>query len=114
MKNLHISHFGLILIICFGFSMYGQNTFAAIDKLPESHSELKAITNGETGTNVRGESTPFNDYLNDTRYKIKDGDIRIVEFNDPNEAVVLGAEDAPAGVSYKKGFEKNPLEKTSR
>ncbi|MFT5206460.1 MAG: hypothetical protein ACI9CF_000198 [Candidatus Omnitrophota bacterium] len=112
MKNLNICQFGLILFVCVGFSMYGQNVFAGIDKLPESHSELKAITNGETGTNVRGESTQFNDYLNDDRYKVKDGDIRIMKFDDPDQSVVLGAEDAPAGVSYKMGFEETPLEKT--
>lgn len=72
----------------------------------EELAELKKAK----GPSYRGESADFDSYLNSDRPRMKDDDIRLVDLNDPNSKVVLGADDAPAGVSFKMDFENSPLE----
>lgn len=72
----------------------------------EELAELKKAK----GPSYKGESTDFNAYMNSDKQRVKDDDIRLVDLKDPNSKIVLGAEDAPAGVSFKMDFENSPLE----
>lgn len=72
-----------------------------------SATEEKAIQSSSAGVNVQGESGGFDDYLNDDLFP-EDEEIRLMDV-DSNSRVVLGADDAPAGVSFKKSYEKSPI-----
>ena len=74
----------------------------------KSATEEKALQSSGPGVNVQGESGEFDDYLNDDMFPT-DEEIRLMDV-DPSSRVVLGAGDeGPAGVSYKKSYEKSPI-----
>lgn len=73
-----------------------------------ARSEQALLTGGESGTDITGESGDFDDYLNDDQYGYGDGPLRLMDI-DSQTAVVLGAEDAPAGLSLKRDFEQSPI-----
>ncbi len=73
----------------------------------KSAAEEKAIATTAPGVNVQGESGGFNDYLNDDVFPTDD-EMRLVDV-DANSRVVVGDDAAPAGVAYKKSYEKSPV-----
>lgn len=74
----------------------------------KSAVEEKALQTTPAGVNVQGESGGFDDYLNDDLFPT-DEEIRLMDV-DPNSRVVLGAgDDGPAGLAYKKSYEKSPI-----
>lgn len=79
----------------------------SVIKLSQEEYEMLKTSRGP---NYKGESSDFNSYLNSGRATASDDDISILETGDPNAKVVLGADDAPAGVSFKMNFNNSPLE----
>jgi len=61
------------------------------------------------GTNVQGQSSGINAYLNDEEFELEDTDLKLIKIDD-NTRVVAGDEEYPVGVSLKKVFESNVLE----
>lgn len=74
-----------------------------------SKEELMELKKSK-GPSYKGESADFNTYLNSEKRRIKDDDISLLDLDHPNQKVVLGADGAPAGVSFKMDFENSPLE----
>ena len=74
-----------------------------------SKAELDALKKDKAGTNIRGVSGDFDDYLNDEVLVQMDEDIRLVDL-DKNTKVVVGDADNPVGISLKRDFDNNLLE----